>query len=338
MVADNGGGFEQLVMHFDPRAMAEVGPTYQDLFQSFPSSTEIDIVVEKAEDFDTFHTLLRTWNIERPERFHPIVIGKQITTWSRDRYTLMRRGDERYLLSPPRPVDGHIARQNDWWAPFAVAKAHEEVDVEVADLIFEGGDFVATKSYVFATALLRRRNEGGELYDERATRKWIERHAGKKVILLGENISQIPEHHIGMFVTPIDDTTILVGDPDLGLSLLPKDAELPFPVARDKATLDRFRYVATRLEELGFTIVRMPLVPLSDGLTYITYNNALLERRRDGKLHAYVPQFGMDELDRKGRRAYEEQGIVVHPINVQRIYRHNGTVRCLVNVLKRATL
>ena len=78
-----------------------------------------------------------------------------------------------------------------------------------------------------------------------------------------------------------------------------------------------------------------PLVPLSDRVTYVTYNNVLLERRPDGQLHAYVPQFGLPRLDAAGRRAFTNEGVVVHPIDVTRIYAQNGTVRCLVNVLDR---
>jgi hypothetical protein len=78
----------------------------------------------------------------------------------------------------------------------------------------------------------------------------------------------------------------------------------------------------------------VPLVPLSDGLTYVTYNNALLEHR-DGVLHAYLPQFDIPALDQAGRRLWEAQGAVVHPIRVARVYRFNGAVRCLVNILAR---
>jgi hypothetical protein len=66
--------------------------------------------------------------------------------------------------------------------------------------------------------------------------------------------------------------------------------------------------------------------------------NALLERRADGRLHAYVPQFGPEALEAAGRAAYEQQAGGVHPIDVSRIYRHNGAVRCLVNVLSRASV
>ena len=140
-----------------------------------------------------------------------------------------------------------------------------------------------------------------------------------------------------MFVTPLDGKVILVGDPDAGLRLLsPEDeARLPLPVDRNEVALSAFRRVAEELEAEGFELRPVPLVPLTDGLTYVTYNNSMLERREDGRLHAYVPVFGLRALDAAGRAAYEQADIVVHPIDVRRVYRFNGTIRCLVNVLRR---
>jgi hypothetical protein len=142
-----------------------------------------------------------------------------------------------------------------------------------------------------------------------------------------------------MFVTPLDDRRILVGDPDLGLELFDASgadsSTLPFPIDRRDDSLQRFRNIAAQLEARGFEVIRVPLVPLSDGLTYITYNNALLESR-EGALHAYVPQFGIPALDAAGREAYADAGVEVHEIRVADIYRYNGTVRCLVNVVGRS--
>ena len=53
-------------------------------------------------------------------------------------------------------------------------------------------------------------------------------------------------------------------------------------------------------------------------------------------IDAYVPQFDIPALDQAGRQAWAAQGVVVHPIRVAKIYRYNGAVRCLVNVVGRA--
>jgi hypothetical protein len=242
------------------------------------------------------------------------------------------------LLVPPRPTDGNEARRNDWHAPFALAKSIEGLETMTADLVFEGGDFTATESHIFATALLRERNQGGDLHDKEKLRKWLRKHSGKTPILLGNSLQEVPAHHIGMFVTPLDDKRIFVGDPDLGLALLDSanvdEAQLPFAVDREESSLQKFRNIARELAEQGFEVIPLPLIPLADGLTYITYNNVLLESRGED-LHAYLPQFGIEALDKAGRDAYLEAGAVVHKIRVKNVYQYNGTVRCLVNIVRR---
>lgn len=341
IVADNGGRMRAVAIHFDPRVIPEVSESYEDLFGALPSDVEVHVIVQKRADFATFRGLLDHWHVAAPERFHPVVVGKRITTWSRDRYTLLEKDGQPVLLVPPRPTEGNPARKNDWDAPFALARAIPGLQTRTAEAMFEGGDLTATSTHVFVTALLRDRNEGGDLYDPDKLRAWLRQITGKTPILLGDSVDDVPGHHIGMFVTPLDGRRILVGDPDLGLAQFDASgadaAQLPFPIDRREQTLQRFRNVIAQLDAEGFELIRMPLVPLTDGLTYITYNNALLEHR-DGKLHAYVPQFGIAALDRAGRRAYEAAGVVVHPIRVARIYQYNGTVRCLVNIVRRDAL
>lgn len=339
IVADNGGALREAVIHFDAEVADVIAPTYRDLLRAVPSDVVFHVVVANDAAFDRFRDLLGEWEIEAPERFQAAVVNREVTTWSRDRYTLITRGDSTLLLVPPRPSRGHEARTNDWLAPFAVAAAAgADTRVKVVPLVFDGGDLVATETHVFVTALLAARNEGHALASHRELRLWLSEMTGKRPVILGSDASEVPAHHIGMFVTPLTDDVILVGDPDLGLRLLTPELEarLPRAVDRREETLERFRLIAAQLEQSGFTVIRSPLIPLDDDLVYVTYNNSVLERRADGRLHAYVPAFGLAALDAAGRAVYEQAGIVVHPIDVERVFRHRGTVRCLINVLRRA--
>jgi hypothetical protein len=339
VVADNGGAMSEIAMHFDPRVIAEVSETYQDLLHELPASVKVHVLVEEASHYELFRDLLDKWKVDDKGRFQSVVVGKRITTWSRDRYTLIEKDGKSVLLVPPRPTEGNQARKNDWDAPFALARAIDGMETRTAELMFEGGDFTATATHIFATALLRERNQGGDLYDEDALRVWLRRNTGKRPIILGDSVAEVPEHHIGMFVTPLDEQRILVGDPDLGISLFDSSnsdpTQLPYSVDRREETLQKFRNIARELEAQGFDVIRLPLVPLSDGLTYITYNNVLLETRGDTQ-HAYLPQFGIPTLDQAGQDAYAAAGITVHNIRVKNIYQYNGTVRCLVNIVKRS--
>jgi hypothetical protein len=338
IVADTGGAFGHLVLHFDPRAEAAVAPTYRDLLRALEPTVRFSVVVGQRSHFDRFARLLTRWRIPNPARFQPVVVGRDITTWSRDRYILLTEGRKRLLLVQPEPHRAIRPRANDWYAPFAIARAlGRDVEVRIAPVTFDGGDLTATSRHAFATGLLLGRTAANPYGAPERLSAWLRQMTGREPVILGRGPEDVPPHHVGMFLTPLDDPahTVLVGDPLAGLKLLPPDAALPLPVDRRPATLRRFAFVADALTRAGFRVVRVPLVPLSDGVTYVTYNNAILERRTDGRLHAYVPQFGLAALDAAGRAAYARQGVVVHPIDVRRIYRHNGTVRCLVNVLAR---
>lgn len=339
LVPDNGGALQEIALHFTPAMEREVAPSYRDLLRALPSSVTVRVVVQRREHFARFVALARRWGVVRATaRLSPVEVGHPITTWSRDRYTLARRGAERRLLVRPRPDDHAPAlRKNDWLAPFALARElGPSLRVSKQPLIFDGGDLTATSRFVFATALLGHRNRGGELGDAATLRRWLRRATGLEPVLIGQRAEEVPGHHIGMFVTPLDDHTVLVGDARAGLALA---AQLPgveaLPLDRTPETAAKFERVAHGLRRRGFRVIRTPLLPMTDGLTYITYNNALLERRAGGALHAYMPTFGVPSLDRRGRQVYEALGVTVHPIDVSGIFRHNGTVRCLVNVLER---
>lgn len=335
IVADDGGPLREVVIHFDPRAEEAVAPTWRDLFRALPQTVKVWVVVERAEDMDRWRTLIEEWGVAAPERFHPVVTGLRITTWARDRFTLRKDGDTAVLLVPPRPTESNEARLNDWTAPFALAAARPfRTRVEVSRAVFDGGDLVASNSHVFATAVLRGRNLGGPLASPERLGSWMRTISGREPALLGTDPNLVPRHHICMLLTPIGGRTVLVGDAELGLALLPPDAPLPRPADRRPETIESFHRVARALEAQGFHVRRIPLVPLVDGLTYVSYNNALLERR-EGRLHVYLPQAGIEALDSAGRKAWEETGAVVHPIDTRGIYPWNGTVRCLVNVLDR---
>ena len=99
------------------------------------------------------------------------------------------------------------------------------------------------------------------------------------------------------------------------------------------ATQRRFDTAAERLGQLGYRVIRIPNVPLEDK-TYITYTNGVYETR-DGRRIAYLPIYGIDELDLAARETYARLSWEVRPIRVRHVYPFHGTIGCLVNVLAR---
>jgi hypothetical protein len=49
----------------------------------------------------------------------------------------------------------------------------------------------------------------------------------------------------------------------------------------------------------------------------------------------YLPTYALPVLDLAAQHFYESQGFEVHPIDVSSIYKLDGSLGCLVNVLQR---
>ena len=79
----------------------------------------------------------------------------------------------------------------------------------------------------------------------------------------------------------------------------------------------------------------MPVVPDRDGRTYLTYLNVILDDRA-GKRVVYMPAYeGADELNAAAASAWEKLGFEVRRVDCTNTYKHFGSLRCLVNVLRR---
>jgi hypothetical protein len=140
-----------------------------------------------------------------------------------------------------------------------------------------------------------------------------------------------------MYMVPLDDHTIAVGDLAAGRALLARDpAGAAFALDPDEdAYARRFDHAAELLAARGFAVVRVPALVLPGGGSYVTYTNALFDRRADGTRVVYLPTYALPTLDAAGRAFYEARGYEVHPIDVSAIYHLNGSLGCLVNVLAR---
>ena len=145
-----------------------------------------------------------------------------------------------------------------------------------------------------------------------------------------------------MYLMPIGNRTVLVGDPRLAERLLAGspakgavDSYLPGGPDFSEATAARFDAVAEQCRTAGYRVVRIPVAPGVDGRTYITYVNAILDQR-DGRRMVYMPTFGpADVLNRAAAAVWAGQGYEVRPVDCTAASRNFGALHCLVNVLRR---
>jgi hypothetical protein len=215
--------------------------------------------------------------------------------------------------------------------------------------VFEGGDLAATPRYVFVDANLPHRNLGRGDASRAAIDRELRRAVGQDAVWLGGAFGEVPRHHIMMYMVPLDDTTVAVGDVHAGVALLEdvrpplgdvhagvallEDARRPLGDTTTEAV--RFDRAAALLVAHGFRVVRVPAVVLAGAGSYITYTNALFDRRGDKRI-IYMPTYRQPALDAAGAAFWRSQGFEVHPIDVSTVYMLNGSLGCLVNVLARA--
>ncbi len=332
IVPDSPGDLSRAVIHYDPRAHNAVAATYHALMAALPPETELRVVVESQDHFERFAAAFHP-----PRSTRAVVIGKPVTTWSRDRYTLLERTDgTRVLLVPPQKTEIVPARAHDWLAPWRIAEAAGNIEIVETEFDFDGGDLIAHEDVVFADANLVRKNP--DLFpNPAAVAQRLTALLGQPVVVLGATADDVPHHHIGMYLTPLPNGAVAVGSPALAFELLgPEGLErMAAELAQDglpaidfrPETAHRFDAPARQLEELGYRVVRLPLLPLDDHVTFVTFNNGVFHGDR-----FLMPAYGTS-LDADAAQRLADEGLTVVPIPVRDIFRHHGSVRCLLNRL-----
>ncbi|MEO8701381.1 MAG: agmatine deiminase family protein [Kofleriaceae bacterium] len=326
---DASGHLRRIAIHYAPAMDARAMPVWRELFRVLPADVAVEVAVARREDFDRFVVGMRAEGIAET-RFRAVVVGHPITTWSRDRMAALATPSGGSVLAPPRVSTVSGARAGDWEAPFALAREVYQARPQIAELVFEGGDLAASKRYVFADANLIGRNLGRGDATRAHLEGVLERTFDQEIVWLGDAQGDVPEHHIMMYMVPLDDHEVLVGDVRRGRELAPDldaDEDLELHAAR-------FDRVAAQLAARGFTVRRVPVVVLPGAGSYVTYTNALFDRDATGPI-VYLPTYSQPALDREATLLYESLGYRVIPIDVTSVYRLNGSLGCLVNVMAR---
>ncbi len=338
---DASAPLRHVAIQYAPAADPVALGVWRQLFRALPADVTVEVEVAAAPDFERFTAKMRTAGIDHLERFHRVVIGvPAITTWSRDRFAALVGDDGRgSILAPPRIETHFRARAGDQQTPFALSRAIYGSEPRVANLVFEGGDLAATPRFVFADVNLIGRNLGRAAADRASIETELSRQLGQEIIWLGEEVGDLPRHHIMMYMVPLDDTTIAVGDVRAGAVVYAADPmHAAIPLGDLDAAARRLDHAAELLAARGFDVVRVPALVLDGAGSYVTYTNALFDRRADGTRVVYLPTYEQPALDHAARAFYVAHGFEVRPIDVAPIYQLNGSLGCLVNVLARTSM
>jgi hypothetical protein len=338
LVSDAHGGLEGICIHY----RADFAPygldVYSDFFGALGRNVRVHVVVEEQADFTALEDALAARDVPGLQRLSPIVTGFTISAWAKDRFGTMSRGGRAIIAVPPALSMPGGPRGNDERVPELLYKRLSGVEYEVLPFNFEGGDLLSDEDCVYVAANFLARNQPLDRDGRAELLERIGRCFGKQVIPLGTDPAGVPDHHIGMYLTPLGDNRVAAADPDLGLQLLGRDglSHCGVDVETDPKRYIPFSNVIEQLRDEGIEVVRIPMLLTKTPRVYVTYNNAICERV-NGTKRIYMPVYGIPELDGAATARFEEQGWEVHPVRVESVYRCTGSLRCLVGVIKRSS-
>jgi hypothetical protein len=356
VLREDAGSMDEVLVHYVPKLEPLVADAYSDFLGTLDPATRVVVVVPKGEAGSLAPFLAGidpTGSLGARARV--VEVDGPISVWSKDRALVLGPGADasRTGLAIPAPPDPRwVERANDWRMPAQVASAMpEQFYVRELPLDFDAGDFDVAGGEVLVDDNLATKNTARGVSDVVQLRKMLEGLLARPVHVLGAADGDVPRHHMSMYMAALDGGVALVGDPRaaeaiVGSSFTPgeEDPDTGEPLRADfsDAMVARFDRAARDLEAAGWRVVRIPEVPFLDK-TYMAYTNGVYETRaspaRDGTVArvAWVPFFGIPELDARARAVYESLGWQVRPVRARALYPYHGTIGCLVNVLARGT-
>jgi hypothetical protein len=328
LLSDCDGSIGELVIHYERGSAGVVETVYRQFLGALPKEVTVFVVCPDRAAFEDLRKRLGRVAC----RLTPVPTGHPQTAWSRDRWLAVADsiGGSTWLLTPRQEIAAAVwpERAGDALVASDLASLLSgRVRSRSSALLFDGGDFVADDEVVFVAPAVLGRNLGATVGSADDLRAVLARLLKRRVVLL----SQAPPHHAGMFMMPVGDKTVLVGDPSLAAS---GDVPLQNPDF-SRATQKKFDAVAEQVRTAGYQVVRVPVAPDKDGRTYLTYLNVILDQRGFSRT-VYLPVFqGAESLNRQAANIWRKLGYSVVRVDCSDAYIHFGSLRCLVGVLSR---
>ena len=351
LVDEAAGPIEAVAFHYTPGGEPVFGKIYEAFLPSLDPKVRLLALVPPGQEvrarLDAFVAAM-PGGAGLAARIEVAVASGSISPWSKDRALVAVDHPERgrgaiRLLAPAEPVGAWPQRLADWNAPMDLARAFPaDLAVSVLPLDFDAGDFAITGGRLLVDVNLVAKNAGRGLDTPAKLARALERVFGMKVVVLGEKPGDVPRHHLSMYLTPLTDRVVLLGDPREGREIVgagwapgeaSPDAGEPLRADFSDEVLARYDRASQALSAAGFEVARIPTVPFDDK-TYLAYTNGIFETRGGRKI-AWMPTFGLPDLDARARTVYEGRGWEVRPVPSRAAFPYHGTVGCLVNVLAR---
>jgi hypothetical protein len=335
---EGDAAIEALVLHFDPDLAEALLPAWCDLSSALDPKTRIIIQIRDGWHRESAAYMLKTAGF-RMDCVELVNVGRTtLSIWARDRMVAIRHGEEVRLVMPLRQVVAKD-RVGDLDVARTLVSRLPRAKVEHSSLLFEGGSLLFSGRRVLVTQ---------EMLDANGA-KGAARHALRRLRstfqaepLVVDAPDGLPHEHLDMFMTVVDSRTLMLGDPVPGARYLADIARLGLDrslapadglwrVQDQYAHRQTYDQILRDLEKAGFRVLRVPVLH-GDPDAMLSWNNALVELRDDGR-HAFIPVYGVPELDKQAFAAFQAAGCRVWPIRAAGLIKHGGAVHCITNVV-----
>jgi hypothetical protein len=346
VIPDTEGAIAEIALHYDPELAEWLAPAYQTLLSALPADVRFQVVCPSAHAVREFNERWGAAERRKGRTIWVVDANRPITIWVRDR-RIARQSLTGCFAAPsvvPRPfLECTQHGRNDLTLGRFLAQRGFVPGVVETLLRIEGGNVVSNQRHAFIGRNVFADNLalGKNVVKARVTAL-----LGRPALFVGTEADRTPWPHVDMYLTPIDDHTVLVAGSAAGKQLRPADVSVARLLMRGQATAGpgvydtgqgEFDAIARQLLAEGYRVVRLPAVVDPERVWMITYNNVLTERR-NGRHIVYMPVYHVAELDAAAEAVYRSLGCEVRPVDVSQIFRFGGAVRCLANVVERVML
>lgn len=333
---------ERWVLHYDHTASEDLLPTHIDLLRAVGPDMPVLIGTQDASAAIELREALDEAGINR-RNISIVPVGGPVSPWARDRYVWIDHAEGRRLLVPPF----HRVEQY-WKCDPAVGRKVQPLTRQsrVVDMgvYVEGGDMLVADKTVLVgyPSIAKEMTALRSSYNEIVTR--VEAAVGRKVLVIGNQNS--PHDHMDMFLSLVDDKTVVLSDPTLSKPYFEQIESMGLTkyeirnlgtctYESQEALRTQYEAIAQELIDQGFTVHRLPMLQL-DTEVLVTWTNVVLDHPLRGKPVAYVPKYGIRTLDEMAFATWKKLGFDVKPIRCDRLIVHGGAVRCASNPVRRS--
>lgn len=346
VLSDTDGTIREILLHYDGLLDDELRPVYEALFKTMPDDLHIRVLCSTGVGTEQFMAQWAGLAAGASRELSVIEVDQPISIWPRDRYIIRQAAEDPFWgigYIPPDLPEYYYEKSNELKVFAQLGERRLMPRVEKGDIHLEGGNIVANSRHAFIGVNVL--DDNTLSFGVSAFVRELKRLVGKPVFLVGNRDKDVPYDHVDMYLTPIDNSTVLLGSTRMALELLfsrsaPEEgmdgaAYLARNLDDSSQIGDQFEAVARQLRGAGYRVLRVPALVDQGRNWMITYNNVLIDNQGDTRT-VYMPVYQIPALDRVASAIYCELGFRVVEVDVSAVHEWGGAVRCLVNVTQRS--